>query len=119
MKKIMTVLIAVSMLSLPAVPQKPKDASLRLLTSTQLPGIEGDFDHFAADVNSNRLYLAAEDHKSVEVFNLRTGKHIRSITGFGTPHSILPLPESNRIFVVDGGVGEVKVLNAHTYAVTN
>jgi DNA-binding beta-propeller fold protein YncE len=119
MKKIMAVLIAISVLSFAAVSKEPKAAPLRLLTSTQLPGIEGDFDHFAADVKNNRLFLAAEDHKSIEVFNLRTARHLRSITGFGTPHSILPLPESNRIFVVDGGAGEVKVLDAHTYAVTS
>lgn len=119
MKNIMTVLIAISVLSLPAMSQKSSHASLRLLTSTQLPGIQGDFDHFAADVKNNRLFLAAEDHKSVEVFDLRTAKHLHSITGFGTPHSILPLPESNRIFVVDGGAGEVKVLDSHTYAVKN
>src|SRR5437868_4940248 len=120
MTKLMTVLlISMAVWTLPAVAQKSKSATspLRLLSSTPLPGIKGDFDHFAVDVKNDRLYLAAEDHQSVEVFDLRSGKHLRSINGFGTPHSILPLPESGKILVVDGGVGEVKVLNARSYAV--
>lgn len=123
MKRILAILVSVWLFTLAAAAahqqSKAKAQVLRLITSTPLPGIEGDFDHFAADVKNNRLYLAAEDNKSVEVFNLRTGKHIHSITGFGTPHSILPLPDANRIFVVDGGAGEVKVLDPKTYAVTD
>jgi DNA-binding beta-propeller fold protein YncE len=121
MKKLLTVLVSIVLFSLGSAAQKakpkPNAPVLRLIASTPLPGVEGDCDHFAFDVKGNRLFLAAEDHKSVEVFNLRTAEHLRSIPGFGTPHSILPLPESNKIFVVDGGAGEVKVLDAHTYAV--
>jgi len=123
MKKLLTIMVSILLFSLGGAAQnaKPKSSApvLRLVTSTPLPGIEGDFDHFAADVKGNRIFLAGEEHKSVEVFNLRTGKHLQSIPGFDTPHSILLLPESNKIFVVDGGVGEVKVLDAHTYVVKN
>src|SRR2546428_12070229 len=90
---------------------------LRLVSSTPLPGVEGDFDHFGVDVNNNRLYLTGEDHKSVEVFELRSGKHLRSLKGFETPHSILCLPNAHKLMVIDGGPGEVKVLNDQTYEV--
>ena len=36
------------------------------LGRTDLPGYSGDFDHFAADVQTDRLYLAAEDHGTLE-----------------------------------------------------
>src|ERR1700675_2679521 len=58
---------------------------LKLVTTTPLPGFTGDFDHFALDLNGKRLFLTAEDHKTVEVFDL-DGKHLHSITGFDTPH---------------------------------
>ncbi len=90
---------------------------LRLVSSTPLPGVEGDFDHFGVDVKNNRLYLTGEDHKSVEVFELRSGKHLRSLKGFETPHSILCLPNAHKLMVIDGGPGEVKVLNDQTYEV--
>jgi hypothetical protein len=51
-----------------------------------MPGFTGDFDHFGLDLKGNRLFLAAEEHKTVEVFDLRTGARIHSIEGFGHPH---------------------------------
>jgi DNA-binding beta-propeller fold protein YncE len=76
---------------------------LHLKTSVPLPDIKGDFDHFAADLSGGRLFLAAEEHKSVEVFDLKTGKHIKSISGFDTPHAIIYSPEKDTLLVTDSG----------------
>ena len=93
-------------------------APLRLVTKISLPGIDGDFDHFTADVKGNRLFLAAEEHHTVEVFDLHTGKKLHSIAGFDTPHSIAYVPEANKLFVVDGGKGgSVQILDATSYEV--
>ncbi len=43
---------------------------LILVQTVVLPGITGDFDHFAIDVKGKRLFLAGEDHKTVEVIDL-------------------------------------------------
>src|SRR5947209_17497379 len=89
-------------------------APLKLLKSVDLPKYSGDFDHFAADVSGNRLFLAAEDHGTLEVFDLNTTKWLKTIKGFEVPHSILYLPGSHRLFVTDGGEGAEgmsKVLN--------
>jgi WD40 repeat protein len=72
-----------------------------------MPGFTGDFDHFGVDLKGNRLFLAAEDHKTVEVFDLRTGERIHSITGFGQPLTMTYLAESNRLIVTDGGGTDV------------
>jgi len=96
--------------------EKPKSTTLRLITSTPLPGITGDFDHFAVDEAGHRLFLAGEDHKTLEVFDLSTNRHIKSVKGFGTPHSIFFLPESNRILVTDGDSGVVQILNGADYS---
>ena len=93
-------------------------APLRLVAKIALPGIDGDFDHFTADVKGNRLFLAAEEHHTVEVFDLHSGKKLHSITGFDTPHSIVYVPDANKLFIVDGGKGgSVQVLNATSYEV--
>src|SRR3981081_2292565 len=80
-------------------------APLRLIKTVDLPGVEGDFDHFAVDLKGNRLFLAAEEHHTVEVFDLHSGKPIYSIKGFDTPHSILYLPDTDKLFDIDGGKG--------------
>jgi len=86
-------------------------APLKLVKSVDLPKYSGDFDHFAADVNGNRLFLAAEDHGTLEVFDLKSTKWLKTISGFEVPHSILYLPASQKLFVTDGGEGMSKVLN--------
>jgi hypothetical protein len=68
----------------------PADAALRLVGRTELPSYTGDFDHFGVDVKGNRLFLAGEDGASLEVFNLRTGAHTKTVKGFDSPHSVRP-----------------------------
>lgn len=79
----------------------------------------GDFDHFAADVKGNRLFLAAEDHGTLEVFELSSGKHLKTISGFEAPHNILYLPDRERLVVLDSGAGLSKILDARTYKITD
>ena len=92
-------------------------APLVLKGNVNLPGYTGDFDHFAVDQARSRLLLAAEDHGTVEVFDLTTGKHLRTIKGFETPHSILIRPGAATILVTDSGKGMSKLLDASTYEV--
>src|SRR5882762_6793772 len=91
------------------------DAVLVWQGRTELPGYSGDFDHFAVDLQGNRLFLAAEDHGTLEVFDLHTGKHLRSVSGFETPHSIFPIPQTHRLLITDGSES-IKLLDAGTLA---
>jgi DNA-binding beta-propeller fold protein YncE len=89
---------------------------LKLIATTPLPDFTGDFDHFAVDLKGKRLFLTAEDHKTVEVFDLE-GKRIHSITGFGQPHAAVVLADSN-IIVTDGdGFGQVALVNGKDYKI--
>lgn len=96
---------------------KAQTPPLALKGSVDLPGYTGDFDHFAVDQDRGRLLLAAEDHGTLEVFDLNTGKHLRTIKGFETPHSILVRPGAATILVTDSGKGMSKLLDASTYEV--
>jgi len=40
-----------------------------MIATTPMPGYTGDFDHFGLDLKGNRLFLASEDQKTVEVFD--------------------------------------------------
>jgi DNA-binding beta-propeller fold protein YncE len=91
---------------------------LKLAATTPLPNFSGDFDHFAIDLKGKRLFLAAEDHKTVEVFDLE-GKRIHSITGFGQPHAAVVLSDSN-IIVTDGDdFGRVALVDGKDYKIIN
>jgi hypothetical protein len=63
-----------------ALPLKAQEKlPLKLIMTTPMPGFTGDFDHFGLDLRGNRLFLAAEEHKPVEVFDLLTPYNHRAL----------------------------------------
>jgi DNA-binding beta-propeller fold protein YncE len=92
---------------------------LKLVVTTQVPGFTGDFDHFGLDLKGNRLFLAAEDHKTVEVFDLRTGARVHSIEGFGHPLTMAYLPESDRLIVTNGDTDDLALVDCKNYKIIN
>ena len=98
-------------------PAAAADETLRLLGRTDVPGFEGDFDHFAADVKGNRLFLAGEEKGTLEVFDLKTAKHLKTVKGFEEPHAIHFMPDTNRLIVTNSGDGLSKVMDGRTYEI--
>jgi DNA-binding beta-propeller fold protein YncE len=95
-----------------------QELPLKLVTTTVLPGYTGDLDHFGVDLKGGRLFLASEDHKTVEVFDLKTGKRLHSIEGFGQPLTMAYLPDSDRLVVTDGDdVEAVQLVDCKEYKI--
>jgi DNA-binding beta-propeller fold protein YncE len=92
---------------------------LKLLATTPLPKLVGDLEFFAPDIKGNRLFMCAENSGTVEVFDLHTGKWLRSIPGFAAPHDIVYLPEANNLIVSDGNddAGWAYLLSGSTYKI--
>jgi hypothetical protein len=88
---------------------------LTLLHMTSLPEITGDFDHFAVDLKRNHLFVSAEVHHSVEMFDLHTGEHLQSIGGFKTPHSLAFVPEKDELLIADGGDSALILVSAQDF----
>jgi DNA-binding beta-propeller fold protein YncE len=89
---------------------------LRLTKSIPLPMLhDGDFDHFTVDLQSNRLFSAAEENSKVLVFNLKTGQLIHTLTDVKAPHSLFYRDDLHRLFVVDGDLGVVRMYDGVTY----
>ncbi len=107
--------IAATLLVAGAAMGAPKPP-LKLVAKYKMPAdVQGRFDHLAADVAGNRLFLAAESAHQVLVFNLHTGKYLRAIPNIEIPHAIFVRPALDRIYVTDGGAGEVRIFNTRTY----
>ena len=91
-------------------------SSVKLIKSVDLAGYTGDFDHFAVDYDRNRLLLAAEDHGTIEIFDLKTSEHLRTVGGFGNPHSILARRGVPTLFITDSEKQMSTIRNADTLA---
>jgi len=103
------------MLLLASTTVQAEPAAMKQGGRVELPGYTGDFDHFGVDVAGKRLFLAAEDHGTLEVFDLASGKHLKTVPGVEAPHGILYLADKNRLLVTDSGAGYTKIFDARSY----
>lgn len=91
-------------------------APLKLVATYEFPGdIKGNFDHLTVDVRGHRLFATPQEHKSVEVIDLRSGKWIHSIPGIEVPHALLYRQDLDRLYVTDGKTGDLKIFSGKTY----
>jgi DNA-binding beta-propeller fold protein YncE len=112
MKKL---LLIFAMVLAGAAPSSAQDkAPLRLVQTIDVPGVR-KWDHFGVDLKGNRLFVSSEEEPAVEVFDLRTNKHLQSLTEFKEPHNVLPFPDLKKIYVVDGEASEIKILDYDSY----
>src|ERR1700674_1252976 len=89
---------------------------LKLIHEIAMPDFhDGDFDHFAVDLQGHRLFLTAEDNALVEIFDLGASKLVHTISDVKAPHSMVYRPDSKKLFIVDGGAGEVKIYDSDSY----
>jgi len=93
-----------------------ESAPLRLVrTITLPPDVKGHFDHFEVDLKGARLFVTPEAYKAVLVFDLKTGKLIRTIGGIEKSHAVLCREDLNRIYVTDGEAGDLKIFDGQSY----
>jgi hypothetical protein len=91
-------------------------AALKLVETIPLPALrDGDFDHFAKDVEGHRLFLTGEANGTLEVFDSTSNKHIRTITGLKSPHALLYRRDTGKLFVIDGDASQIKIYDATTF----
>src|ERR1700688_1092537 len=96
-------------------PDVSSDQLAKNLTTTRMVGVQNHFDHLTPDLKNNRLFVVPEDNKTVEVYDIRTGKFVHSIKGIGVGHSVVYRQDIDRIFVTDGSDGDLKIFNGTTY----
>ena len=116
MKKLFLILITL-LIAFGIQAESQESAPLKLVQTFQMPPeVKGHFDHFEIDLKGDRLFATPEDYKAVLVFDVKTGKLVRTIGGIGRPHAVLYRQDLNRIYVTDGDAGDVKIFDGTTYS---
>jgi DNA-binding beta-propeller fold protein YncE len=87
-------------------------APLVLVQTIELPNVEGRIDHLAADVAAQRLYVAALGNNTVEVLDLKTGTHAKSLAGFREPQGIAVVADASMVAVANGQGDGVQFIDA-------
>ncbi|HTF22599.1 MAG TPA: hypothetical protein VK937_01630 [Candidatus Limnocylindria bacterium] len=115
MKKMRFVFLAL-FVALAVSLQAQEKAPLKLIETIPLPGLkDGDFDHFASDVDGHRLFLTAEENGKVQVLDTNTNKLIHTIADVKAPHAILYLQDLKKLFIVEGDASAVRVYDSDSY----
>src|SRR5579862_2532110 len=73
--------------------------ALSLKTKIDVLGINGRMDHFSVDLKSQRLFVSALGNNTVEIFDLKAGKRVKTITGLDAPQGLFFDPSTNRLFI--------------------
>jgi len=109
--------IAIALLIAPmTVAAQP--APLSFIGTIALPGVEGRIDHLAVDQQSQRLFVAALGNDSVEVGDVKTNTHVRSLKGFREPQGILVTPTPATVVVANGQGASVQFVRGADLTVT-
>src|SRR5258707_9344548 len=88
---------------------------LRLTKTIFLPGVKGRIDHLDVNLKDGMVYVAALGNNTVEVVDLIKGNAIHSIGGLDEPQGVGYIPQTQEIFVANGGSGDCYFFNVHTF----
>src|SRR5947207_6680719 len=91
---------------------------LSLIASIDLPRVEGRIDHLAIDTAAQRLFVAALGNNTVEVVDVKEGRHVKSLPGFREPQGIAVVPYAKAVAVANGQGEGVQMVDAVEYRPT-
>ncbi len=115
MKRMRLVIFALS-IALPIGCKAQDHAPLKLIATIPLLGLhDGDFDHFAPDVDGHRLFLTGEENEKVLVLDTNTNQLIHTIEDVKAPHAILFRKDLRKLFIVAGDASAVQVYDSDSY----
>ncbi len=115
---IATALLLACWLALDASQALAADRPLVLERSMMIPGVPvGPYsDHLALDVPEGRLFATPQAAHAVAVLDLKGGRVLKMIRNIGNPHGIFYSAALRRLFVADGGSGDLKVFSGANYS---
>lgn len=94
-----------------------ENPALHLVATIPLPGVKGRFDHSAIDLEGQRLFVTGRDANTIEVIDLRTGRHVQTIPGFPQPQGAWYNPSTRKLFVSTRNDGSYKIVDGDSLKV--
>ncbi|MDI9846437.1 hypothetical protein QM467_00025 [Rhodoblastus sp. 17X3] len=82
---------------------------LTLAEAIPLGAVKGRLDHMAIDLRRGRLFVAELANNSLAVIDLKAGKLAQRIKGLSEPQGVAYAPETDRLFIANGGTGVVQM----------
>ncbi len=93
-------------------------APLSLFGTIPLPAVEGRIDHLGFDADTQRLFVAALGNNTVEVLDLKSNRHLKSLPGFHEPQGIAVAADVKAVVVANGQGEGAQFLDSSDFRVT-
>ena len=88
---------------------------LKLEQVIVMPGVKGRIDHMDVNLKQKIVYISALGNNTVEVVDIENGKLVHSIKGLDEPQGVGYIPQTNEIFIANGGNGNCYFYNAASF----
>jgi DNA-binding beta-propeller fold protein YncE len=111
----MRLILAAATIALVSFQAASSQTPFTLVGTIDLPGVEGRIDHLAIDTAAQRLYVSALGNNTVEVLDLKSSSHAKSVPGFREPQGIAFLPDAKLVAVANGQGEGVQFIDANDY----
>ena len=105
--------VALLLLLVAAIVAKADGAGVPLqeVARISLSDVRGRIDHLAAELDRDRLYVAALGNDTVEVIDVAKQKRIGSLRGFREPQGVFVMPGIGRLAVTNGQAQRLTILD--------
>jgi YVTN family beta-propeller protein len=90
---------------------------LRRVADVPLPGGSSRFDYQSFDPTKKRLYIAHLGADAVVVFDVRTRRVVRNVSGIAGPHGVLAVPALGRVYAAATSTHELVAIRDTTLSV--
>ena len=114
MRYLLIVSLSLTLIALtnPAIgDEKP---ALSLEGHIALPNVHGRIDHLGVDVGGQRLFVAAVENGTLEVIDVKAGRHVRTVGDLAEPQGVLYDSAKGRLFVACAD-GTTKVFDGASF----
>jgi len=87
---------------------------LKPLDNVMLPGLDGELEHLAVDVQGQRIFLAATSKNTIEIYTAQGLKHLATISGLKQPQDVVFVPETGNLLVTNAADGSLRTYDGKT-----
>jgi len=115
MKYCLPIFLLALLLALSGLVCGQESSVLSLKSHIPLPNVNGRIDHLGVDVKGQRLFVAAVDNHTLEVIDLKSGQHVRTITDLAEPQGVFYEAATDRLFVACALDGAAKIFDGTTF----
>jgi DNA-binding beta-propeller fold protein YncE len=109
----MRLILAAAVFTLASLHAASGQTPLTLVGTVDLPGVEGRVDHLAVDTAAQRMYVAALGNNTVEILDLKSNRHLKSLPGFREPQGVVFIADAKLVAIANGQGEGVQFIDAN------